>query len=37
MVERQMSHNRGEFLSALRSLLVGSLIVKKGAVDSEKS
>ena len=37
MVERQMSHSRGEFLSALRSLLVGSQIVEKGAVDSQKS
>ena len=30
-------HKRGEFLSALRSLLVGSHIVKKGAIDSQKS
>ena len=32
-----MSYNKGEFLSALRSLLVGSHIVKKGAFDSQKS
>ena len=37
MVESQMSHNNEEFLSALRSLLVGSHMVKKGAVGSQES